>query len=142
MLDRFKKIIGRMVSPAGSIAFAPGDHRVAAAALLVHVANIDGIVHASERQRLAGLLEQRFGLGPQATRDLIAAAEKRETEAGDMQEFVDLIRRKVDAEGKAKLVDMMWEMAYADGELHEFEENLIARVAALLGVPQTDARAR
>ena len=135
MLDNLRRMIGGLAGGAGPVRFAPDDHRVAAAALLVHVASIDGVVRASERQRLAALIGERFGTDKADTLRLIAAAEKSESEAADVQEFVDLVRRRLDTEAKSRLIAMMWEMAYADGELHEFEENLIFRVAGLLGVP-------
>ena len=142
MLQNLKKIIGSLAGDGRGYHFAEDDHRVAAAALLVHVATIDGVVHASERQRLIGLIGQRFSLDSAGTLGLLAAAEKSEAETLDVQELVDLIRRRLDAGDKARLVGMMWDMAYADGELHEFEENLIARVAGLLGVPLEAGAAR
>ena len=134
MLTGFKRLIGGLTA-AGAHVFAPDDERVAAAALLVHVATVDGVVHASERLRLQKLLVESYNLPASETDLLIAAAERREVEAIDIQDLVDLVRRKVDAGGRAKLVEMMWDMAHADGHLHEFEENLIERTAKLLGVP-------
>ena len=134
MLDNLRKIIGGLAGDGRPARFGTDDRRVAAVALLIHVAAIDGVVHASERQRLLGLIEQKFALDAEDTRRLLAAAEKSEAEATDVQELVDLIRRQMDADEKARLVGLMWDIAYADGHLHEFEENLIARVAAMLGV--------
>ena len=135
MLASLKRLIGGLAASGVPHMFAADDERVAAAALLVHVATVDGVVHVSERQRLQRLLVESYGLPVAETDLLIAAAERREVEANDIQDLVDLVRRKVDAGGRARLVEMMWEMAYADGHLHEFEENLVERVAMMLGVP-------
>ena len=134
MLDNLRKIIGGLAGVGAPARFGADDHHGAAGALRIHVAAIDGVVHASERQRLLGLIEQKFALDAEDTRRLLASAEKTEAAAADVQDLVDVIRRRMDADERTRLVGLMWDIAYADGHLHEFEENLIARVATLLRV--------
>ena len=49
-----------------------------------------------------------------------------------------MLKRSLDADGRLRLIEMMFEIAYADGALHEFEGDLVARVAELLDVPEAD----
>jgi uncharacterized tellurite resistance protein B-like protein len=115
-------------------AFAEGDCRVAAAALLVHLVNVDGIVTAAEKACLHDLLKTRFGLDERQTGELIAQATRAEGEAIDLYHFTRRLNRALDAEGKRRVVEMMWEIIYADRRLNEFEDNVVWRVADLLGV--------
>ena len=108
--------------------------RVAAAALLVNASAIDGEVAPEERRKLKALLQERFELGDDACRRLIREAEAREREAVDLYGFTSVLCAQLDQDGRKRIIEMLWEMAMADGVLHEFEANLIWRVAELLGV--------
>jgi uncharacterized tellurite resistance protein B-like protein len=57
-----------------------------------------------------------------------------EGEAVDLYRFTSLLNRALGEEERRRIVEMMWELAYADGRVNEFEDNLIWRVADLLGV--------
>ncbi|HMN84851.1 MAG TPA: TerB family tellurite resistance protein [Bauldia sp.] len=119
--------------------FTDDDFRLAAAALLFHAIGIDGVVSADERRRLAALLQTRFGLSAEETEELMEAAEAADREAVDLYGFTSVLKRRLDEAERERVIAMMWEVAYADGAVHEFEDNLIWRAAELLAVP---ARAR
>ena len=114
--------------------FAHNDYRLAAAALLVHAAAIDGDVGDAEREKLHTVIKQQFALDEATTDELVAEATEAENEAIDLYHFTSLINRSLDEEGRRRVVEMMWEIAYADGDVDEFERNLIWRAADLLGV--------
>jgi uncharacterized tellurite resistance protein B-like protein len=114
--------------------FAHNDYRLAAAALLVHAAAIDGDVIDAEREKLHAVIKRQFALDEATTDELVAEATEAEHEAIDLYHFTRLINRSLDEEGRRRVVEMMWEIAYADGEVDEFERNLIWRAADLLGV--------
>ena len=57
-----------------------------------------------------------------------------EHEAIDLYHFTTLINRSLNEDGRRRVVEMMWEIAYADGHVTEFENNLIWRAADLLGI--------
>jgi uncharacterized tellurite resistance protein B-like protein len=52
--------------------------------------------------------------------------------------FTSVLRRALDDDGRQKIVEMLWDIAYADGAADEFEENTIWRIAELLGVSTRD----
>jgi uncharacterized tellurite resistance protein B-like protein len=114
--------------------FAHNDYRLAAAALLVHAAAIDGDVSDAEREKLHTVIKRQFALDEATTDELVAEATEAEHEAIDLYHFTSLINRSLDEEGRRRVVEMMWEIAYADGDVDEFERNLIWRAADLLGV--------
>lgn len=127
----FDELTGGSKQPAQ---FADNDFRVAAAALMVHVATLDGELSPVERQRLHDLLKARFALDDVATNELINAAIAADREAVDFYRFTSLLMRSLDEEQRRRIVAMMWDMAYADGAISEFEDNVMWRVADLLGV--------
>lgn len=136
MLDRLRKFISD-VSGLGEEATAPfaeDDYRLAAAALLVHVVNADGTTAAAELARLRAVVEAGFGLDEEATASLLAKAEESDREAIDFYSFTSVLKRMLDDDGRRKIVEMMWDVAFADGVVDELEENTIWRVAELLGV--------
>ena len=114
--------------------FADHDYRLAAAALLIHVTTVDGDMSAGARDKLHAMLKQRFGLDDAATTELIDAAVVADRHAVDLYHFTSLINGALDEDGRLRMVEMMWEMIYADGHVTEFEENVIWRASDLLGI--------
>jgi uncharacterized tellurite resistance protein B-like protein len=114
--------------------FAEDDYRLAAAAMLVHAAAIDGEMSDSERDKLHAVIRERFDLDDAATDALIVKATAAEHEAVDLYHFTHQLNRALDEQGRAKIVEMMWQIVYADGQRDELEDNLIWRAADLLGV--------
>src|ERR1051325_11628722 len=118
--------------------FEENDYRLAAAALLIHAATIDGAVDAVERDRLHDVLKRHFVLDDAATAELIEIGTLAEQEAVDLYHFTSLINRSLDEAGRLGIVEMMWEIVLADGRVTEFEDNLMWRAADLLGVSSRD----
>src|SRR5262245_46269099 len=119
--------------------FGDGDYRLAAAALLVHVATVDhDLITEASRAKLHELLMTRFGLDEAATAELIEAATAADRDAIDLYRFTSLINRTLDDDGRRHLIEMMWEMVFVDGRVSEFEDNILWRVADLINVPQRE----
>jgi uncharacterized tellurite resistance protein B-like protein len=118
--------------------FAENDYRRAAAALLVHIATLDGALTDAKRSKLHAILEAQFTLDAAATDELIAAAAADDREAVDFYHFTSLLMRTLDEAGRLRIVEMLWEMVYADGKVSEFEANVMWRVADLLAVSSRD----
>jgi uncharacterized tellurite resistance protein B-like protein len=114
--------------------FEENDYRLAAAALLVHAAMIDGAMAGAERDKLIGLIQRRFELDDAAAQELVAAATAAEQEAIDLYRFTSVLLRVLDEDARRRLVEMMWQIVYADGRVTEFEDNLIWRASELLGI--------
>src|SRR5207237_9041724 len=78
--------------------------------------------------------KHRFDHDTAATAALIDEATAAEHEAVDLYHFTSIINRSLDEQGRRRIVEMMWEIIYADGRLNEFEDNLVWRAADLLNV--------
>ncbi len=118
--------------------FGEDDYRLAAAALLVHVISIDGIVDDVERESLRDILARRFDLSAEDSALLVERAIAKDAEAVDLYAFTSILNRALDDEGRRRIVEMMFQVAYADGGLSEFEDNLVWRAAELLHVASRD----
>jgi uncharacterized tellurite resistance protein B-like protein len=139
MLDALRKLIADFTDVGHHPSrFAHDDYRLAACALLVHTATIDGGFSEPERRRLHGLVMQRFRLDDEAADELIAEAIEVERRSIDLYQFTSRLGRTLDEAGRARLVEMMWQIVYADGNVTEFEDNLIWRAADLLGVSREE----
>jgi uncharacterized tellurite resistance protein B-like protein len=140
MLDKLRHFIADVVSPSGheTRTFGDGDYRLAATALLIHVISLDGPPSEVEKKKLHILLETRFALDPGTADKLIADATLVEGEAVDLYHFTSVIMRSVDEVGRLRIIEMMWELVYADGNVSEFEDNIVWRAADLLGVSSRD----
>jgi uncharacterized tellurite resistance protein B-like protein len=135
MLQSFKRFFSDLaVGEKDQSRFEDNDYRLAAAVLLIHAALIDGAMSEAERTRLVGVLMLRFGLDEAAAQDLVTEATQAEQQAVDLYRFTSLLNRSLDDAGRQQIVEMMWQIAHADGRVTEFEDNLIWRAADLLHV--------
>ena len=140
MLDGLRQFIADVVSPNAHHErnFDDTGYRLAATALLIHVISLDGEPSEIEKRKLHSLLESHFGLTPGVADQLIVSATLVEGEAVDLYHFTSVIMRSVNEEGRRRIVEMMWELAFADGQVSEFEDNVVWRAADLLGVSSRD----
>jgi uncharacterized tellurite resistance protein B-like protein len=142
MLNALRDFIGRIAAEDRKPNFDADDNRLALAALLVHCAEIDGAVSPGEREKLGALLAGRFGIAGDELDELLAEAEHAEREAVDLYGFTSVLKRQMSEDERVRVVESLWEIVFADGASHEFEENLVWRVAELLGVSRQDRLAR
>lgn len=134
MLDTLRRFLSDLAGTGEHDHFAVDDYRVAAAALLVNLIGVDGVTSDAERAKLHDVLKSHFELEEAETAELIEAARAREADAVDLYSFTSVLKRSLDAAGRTEVVEMMWEIVFADGAAHELEDNIVWRAADLLGV--------
>ncbi len=134
MLDAIRSFLAELSGGTEPRPFGDDDHRLAAAALLFHVMAVDGAVSGDERVMLSAVLRRHFDLDQEDVARLVAAAEWADREAVDLYGFTSILKRQADEADRERIVEMMWQLVYADDAVHEFEDNIIWRVAELLGV--------
>jgi uncharacterized tellurite resistance protein B-like protein len=122
-------------SPASA---KPDQLQIAVAALLVHAACMDDTFDVAERETIERLLAARFALAPDAVQRLLAAAERRAEDSSQLYPFVRLAVERLDELERVRLIEMMWDVAYADGVLNPDEDALLRRVAGLLYISDRD----
>ena len=114
--------------------FGPNDLRLAEAALMFHVMQSDGAIVDVERQRMEEILTSEFGLSDEQMKALFEAARAAENDAIDLFRFTSLLKRNLDREHLVQIVENLWEMVFADGIVHELEDNVVWRIAELLEI--------
>lgn len=137
MFDALKSFLNDLAGPRPEDEDAM-DERLATAALLVHTIAVDGDVSPGERDQLRRALMAAYGLTRAETDQLIDEAKRRDQEAVDLYAFTSVLKRTLDHPGRERVIEMMWEIVFADGGVHEFEDNIVWRVAELLGVSSRD----
>lgn len=143
MIEHIKALLsGRAAAVAGSR--DNGEMKAlqeAVAAILIQAARLDGDFGADERRRIEGLLAERFSLDAAAVSALMQTAAQMSDEAVDTYEFTRTISQKFDHEERIGIIEMLWDVAYADGSVHPYEGNLLRRVAGLLYVTDQESGA-
>lgn len=107
--------------------------QLAVAALLVHLSAIDGVVTPNERKVLETTLKGHYGLADSEVRRLIEDATRQDQESVDFYRFTSALAALDDAE-KREIIRMMWQLVYADQKNNELEDNMVWRIAELIGV--------
>jgi uncharacterized tellurite resistance protein B-like protein len=107
---------------------------LAVAALLIETARVDEALGEPERRLVDRLLERRFGLRPEEARILGQAAEQRAERSAQLFGFARTINGLVPRERRVELIEMLWEVAYADGVLDPLEDSLLRRIGGLIDV--------
>src|SRR5690606_11006389 len=138
MHERFLSNLRDLPGSARGQAGRDDDPRTAAAALLYHAMTADGRRQDSECERLEGSLGEAYAISGSELQALVKAGARAEGEAIDLYAFTSVLKRHLDYDARKAFIGLMWEIVYADGELHELEDNTVWRVAELIGVESRD----
>ena len=136
MINRIKELFA--AAPGGGGLAKQDELSLAAAALLVEAASMDGVFDAAEHAAIARLLTERFAMSADEVDTLIAEAGEAINETGQLYGFTRVIKDRYDAAERIHIIEMLWEVAIADGQVDHFESNLIRRVGGLLFVSDRD----
>jgi uncharacterized tellurite resistance protein B-like protein len=137
MFDRFMQLFAEPAAGGGG---QPGREalHVAAAALMMEAARLDDTIDPAERSRIAALVRDRFGLAPDEVEALMRTAEAETDGAAHHYDYVRTIIDRCPPDARTWIIEMLWEVAYADGVLHPLEANLLRRIGGLLYVSDVD----
>jgi uncharacterized tellurite resistance protein B-like protein len=141
MIDRISALVHRLSGAKGGRPSGGDELRLAVAALLVEAASMDRHFDAAERQTITRLLRRRFGLADDEVAQLVARAEQAATETTQLFPFTRTVATHFSADERIEMIEMLWEVAYADGELDDFEANLLRRIGGLIYVADKDSGA-
>ena len=137
LLSKFKELLGQLQASDDSDD-SVSLRQLASAALLLEVSRADFDASESERISVHQHLQQAFGLSEAAIVALTEEADKRVDESTSLYEFTRIINDECGPAERVALIEQMWRVAYADGELCRYEEHLIRRVAELIYVSHGD----
>ncbi len=137
MLDRLMSFLqGEALPPVA--AWGREDVEVAAAALLVEAARVDGQMVPEERTAIVALLGERFGLDAAGAEALLAQGIRADEQTVQLHRFATLVNQRFTEEERVELIEMLWAVVYADGTLSAYEANLLRRIGGLLYVDDRD----
>ncbi len=111
---------------------------LAAAALLIEVARADFDFGDSEEQTISEVLRTTLDLGADEIAEIIDLAHEESREATSLHQFTRLINDSHELEDKKRLMTALWQVAYADGRIDKYEEQLLRRIAELLHLRQPE----
>ena len=136
MIDKIKSFFSNNVLEAETETTSPD--QLATAALLIEVMVIDGDLDDQEMQAIAGTLSNMLHLSKEQIDQLIELSKEEVAEATSLYQFTKEINEHFDIEKKLSLMTAMWRVAFADGHLDKYEENIIRRVADLLHIRHSE----
>lgn len=139
MIEHFKQFFEKHLSPPADDAAVGQDRlQLATAALLVEMSRADGKVEADEQAAIVRALRKAFTIDEAKTAELIRLAESAIADATCYYQFTSLINKHFSPQQKAQVVEMLWEVAYADAEMEKYEEQLLRRLSDLIYVPHSE----
>jgi uncharacterized tellurite resistance protein B-like protein len=139
MIDALKSMFTNMPSESADDAvFNAEDNRLAEAALLFHVIAVDGEIRPEERSKMLEVLGRQYDFTEKEIDQIFDAAEKADQEAVDLYRFTAVLKKSLDRDQRISIVERLWEVVFADGKMHEFEDNVVWRIAQLLEVETVD----
>ena len=144
MLAKLKSFLFEANDRAGGGVASGHTHEelhLAAGALMVEAARLDGHFDEDERAKIHDVLRNRFDLDEDATTTLIGAAVAAADNIPEIFGFTRTIRQHFTHEERIELMDMLWEVAYADGKLHDYEASLLRQITGLLYVTDQESGA-
>ncbi len=112
--------------------------RVATAVLLIEVMRADFKVEPAERERLRELLHTHFDLSVEELDALLEEAEADADRLVSTQHITRLLNQHYDHAMKLRIVEMMWQVVFADGTKDHYEEHLLRQVAELLYISHAE----
>lgn len=108
--------------------------RMAAAVLMIDVARADHVFEKGELDLVLKLMEEQFGLTPGQAADLVSLATDTAEELTSAYEFTRILHQHLDTDEEARIVGLLWRIAYADGQLDKYEDSLVLKISDLLHV--------
>ena len=108
--------------------------RMATAVLMIDVARADHVFEEAEFERLLQLFEAHFDLTPEDAAALVNEAGEKDDDLVSAYDFTKILHEHLDHAEKARVVELLWKIAYADGRLDKYENSLVLKISDLLHV--------
>jgi uncharacterized tellurite resistance protein B-like protein len=137
MLDAIRDFFERHIGGPAAQPSARHSIELATAALLVEVMRSDSTLAETQRAAVLDAMQAKFGLRADEAATLVALAEQEVRQANDYYQFTSLINQRFTQDQKERVIELMWQVAYADRTLSAHELHVMRKIAGLLHV--TDA---
>jgi uncharacterized tellurite resistance protein B-like protein len=136
MLNKLKDFFANKIAvdPTDKTSNNERNLRIATCALMLEIASIDQEFDDRERDRIISFFRDEYGLTETETEELIELARGQLDQRIDLWGFTNLINQHFDADQKLKIIEMIWEVVYADGQLSAHEDYLIHKLYKMLNL--------
>ena len=134
LVDQIVAVIAAPTSAASDADTRDAAIRMATAVLMVDVARADHVFEASELARVLQLVQAHFDLTSDEAAELVELATGKAEELTSAYEFTHILHQHLDADEEARIVGLLWQVAYADGQLDKYEDSLVLKISDLLHV--------
>ena len=107
--------------------------------LMIEAAYTDGQVDKTELSKIKSSLISVFGEDPKEVDLVLVKAEKNKNNSKSLHYYTSYINKNFDDKKKLFLIEALWEIVLSDGEIHDFESNLIRRLSGLLYISDVNS---
>ena len=143
MLDKIRNALKKGLTTGSGQPMSPAAKQLAAAALLVEAARRDNEFTEGEKDSIKRIVTEHFSLSGEEAADLLALAEERQKVPMGESIFTREVAQGFGPKEKEQVVEMLWEVALGDGNLHRLEAVMIDLLAREVGVsPEQSAAAK
>jgi uncharacterized tellurite resistance protein B-like protein len=106
--------------------------------LMIEAANTDGKITQEELNKISESLINIFKEEPKSVEVSLTKAFENKDNLKSIYFYTSKLNKSYSHENKIKLIEVLWEIILADNEIHDFETNLIRRLAGLLYISDVE----
>ena len=107
--------------------------------LMIEAAYTDGQIDKYELNKIKLSLIDVFEADPNEVDLVVKAALNNKDNTKSLHYYTSFINKNFTDEKKLHLIEALWEIVLSDGEIHDFESNLIRRLAGLLYISDVNS---
>ena len=138
MLNKLSDFLSTLIAPSSAEGHPEHTLQLATAVLLIEVMRSDADSTDDERAAILNILKERFHLSDAEVAQLSELGHQTVKAANDLHQFTALINRELELSEKVRIIEYMWQVAYADRQISAHENHLMRRIADLLHIPHGD----
>ena len=133
-MNFIKNLFKKESSKSDTVSFEPTELQIAVSKILVRTAKIDDEFHILEEQKILELLTKYFSLNDEDSKNLLELGISEEKSATDLYAYTNTIKKSLELSERKKIIEMMWQIIVTDDNFDPYENNLVWRVAELIGI--------
>ncbi len=133
-MNFIKNLFKKESSKSDTVSFEPNELQIAVSKILVRTAKIDDEFHILEEQKILELLTKYFSLNDEDSKNLMELGISEEKSATDLYAYTNTIKKSLELSERKKIIEMMWQIIVTDDNFDPYENNLVWRVAELIGI--------
>ena len=133
-MNFIKNLFKKESSKSDTVSFEPNELQIAVSKILVRTAKIDDEFHILEEQKILELLTKYFSLNDEDSKNLMQLGISEEKSATDLYAYTNTIKKSLELSERKKIIEMMWQIIVTDDNFDPYENNLVWRVAELIGI--------